>query len=80
MPGSDESNRVNTKAALALVTTPKSEGGVGVLKLKTQNEAFLFKNMHKPFNRLDIPWVNFVWEKYYSNGKLPSHVRKGSFW
>ena len=56
------------------------EGGVGVLNLKTQNEAFLVKNMHKPFNRLDIPWVNLVWEKYYSNGKLPSHVRKGSFW
>jgi len=30
--------------------------------------------------RLDLPWVNLVWEKHYGNGKLPSHIRKGSFW
>lgn len=28
----------------------------------------------------DIPWVHLVWETHYSNGKLPSHVKKGSFW
>jgi hypothetical protein len=40
----------------------------------------LTKNLNKFFNRLDLPWVNLVWEKHYGNGKLPSHIRKGSFW
>ena len=26
-----------------------------------------------------LPWVHLIWEKYYSNGKLPNHTRKGSF-
>jgi hypothetical protein len=78
--GSDENNRVNAKAAWTLVTKSKEEGGLGVIDLKTQNEALLLKNLHKFFNRADIPWVHLVWEKHYRNGKLPSHVKKGSFW
>jgi hypothetical protein len=38
------------------------------------------KNLHKFFNKKDLPWVNLVWEKHYKNGKLPNHTRKGSFW
>jgi hypothetical protein len=53
--GSDENNRVNAKAAWTMVTRAKDEGGLGVLDLKTQNEALLIKNLHKFFNRLDIP-------------------------
>lgn len=30
-------------------------------------------------NREEIPWVKLIWEKYYPNGKLPSHTKKGSF-
>ena len=48
--------------------------------MQTQNEALLIKNLHKFFNKLDIPWVHLVWEKYYNNGKLPNHTKKGSFW
>lgn len=62
-----------------MVTRAKDEGGLGVLDLKTQNEALLIKNLHKFFNKIDIPWVKLVWEKYYSNGKLPNHTKKGSF-
>jgi len=40
----------------------------------------LLINLHKFYNKHDIPWVNLVWEKHYGNGKLPSHIRKGSFW
>jgi hypothetical protein len=76
--GSDENNRINAKAAWPLVT--KIEGGLGVLDLKTQNEALLLKNLHKFFNKEDIPWVKLVWEKHYTNGKLPNHTKKGSFW
>lgn len=78
--GSHDNNRVNAKAAWTLVTTPKPEGGLWVLDLKTQNEALLIKNLHKFFNKVDVPWVKLVWEKYYNNGKLPNHIKKGSFW
>jgi hypothetical protein len=77
--GSDESNRVNAKAAWTLVTKHKTEGGLGVLDLQTQNEALLLKNLYKFFNRCDIPWVQLVWEKYYSNGRLPNHTKKDPF-
>jgi hypothetical protein len=36
--------------------------------------------LHNFFNRADIPWVHLVWEKYYSTGKLPNHIKKGFFW
>jgi len=62
------------------VTLPKSEGGLGVLNLRTQNEALLLKYLHKFFNKVDTPWVHLIWEKYYSNGTLPSDQKKGSFW
>lgn len=41
-----------------MVILPKKEGGLGVLNLKTQNEALLLKYLHKFFNKADIPWVN----------------------
>ena len=67
------------KVVLEMVCHPKYEG-LGVLKLKTRNEALQLKNLHKNFNRQDIPWVQLIWEKYYTNGKLPAnHVKKGSF-
>ena len=60
---------------------PKTEGGLGVLNLQTQNDALLLKNLHKFFNRHDIPWVNLIWERHYSNGSLPSTSNlKDSFW
>jgi len=52
-----------------------------VLNLQTQNDALLLKNLHKFFNRMDIPWVQLVWERYYNDGSLPSSTRRqGSFW
>jgi len=67
------------KVVFEMVCHPKYEG-LGVLKLKPRNEALQLKNLHKNFNRQDIPWVQLIWEKYYTNGKLPAnHVKKGSF-
>lgn len=63
-----------------MVTKPKEYGSLGVLDLKTQNEALLLKHLHKFFNRANVPWVQLVWEKHNSNGKLPSHIKKCSFW
>lgn len=68
------------KAAWKMVCIPKDEGVLGVIDIEKQNKALLTKNLHKFFNRLDVPWVNLVWENHYRNGKLPSHIRKGSFW
>ena len=68
------------KAAWELVCLPKSEGGLGVLNLQTQNEALLLKYLHKFFNRQNIPWVNLIWERHYANGSLlASSSLKGSF-
>lgn len=58
----------------------KGRGGLGVINIRTQNEALLIKHLHKFFNKEDIPWVSLVWEKYYSSGKLPGNSKKGSFW
>ena len=48
------------KAEWPPVIRSKDEGGLGVLDLKSQNEALLLKNLHKFFNRADIPWVHLV--------------------
>jgi hypothetical protein len=50
----------NPLAAWNRVTRPKSEGGLGVLKISVQNDALLLKNYHKFFNRLDLPWVHLL--------------------
>jgi hypothetical protein len=74
--GSDINARSSPKAAWSMVCLPKEEGGLGVLNLKTQNEALLLKNLHKFYNKVDTPWVHLVWDKHYHNGKLPSHIKK----
>lgn len=51
-----------------------------MIDIEKQNKALLTKNLHKFINREDLPWVHLVWEKHYKNGRLPSHIRKGSFW
>ena len=78
--GADLNARTPPKAAWHMVCLPKAQGGLGVINLTTQNEALLLKNLHKFFNRLDIPWVHLIWEKHYQNDKLPSTIKKGSFW
>jgi hypothetical protein len=56
------------------------KGGMGVIKLRAQNEALLLKNLHKFFNNDDFPWIHLIWGQYYHNGKLPSNTSKGCFW
>ena len=36
--------------------------------------------LHKFFNHHDIPWVNLVWEAYYSNRQLTDKLSLCSFW
>ena len=59
---------------------PKNQGGLGVIDIFVQNKALLLKNLHKFYNRHNIPWVNLIWESYYSNDSLPGNSWMGSFW
>lgn len=53
--GSKVNNTKAPKAAWNMVCKPKSEGDLGVLNLRVQNEALLLKNLHKFFNKADLP-------------------------
>jgi hypothetical protein len=65
-----------------LVCVPKEDGGLSVINLRVQNESLLLKHLHKFYNHVDTPWVQMVWNKYYSGNRLPSlqGPQKGSFW
>jgi hypothetical protein len=67
-------------AAWKMVTKPKTKGGLGVIRLTLQNDVLLMKNLHKFYMKEDLPWVQLLWTRYYSNGKLPGANKKGSFW
>jgi hypothetical protein len=77
--GADLNAKSPPKAAWEMLCIPKKEGGLGVINLRAQNKALLLKNLHKFFNRLDVPWVHLLWEKLYSSGNLLGQIRIGSF-
>lgn len=58
----------------------QKDGGLGVLQISTQNDALLMKFLHKFYNKADLPWVHLLWDKYYSDGKMPGDKVVGSFW
>jgi hypothetical protein len=67
-------------AAWDLVCRPKKKGGLGVLNLKIQNEGLLLKYLHKFYNKTDTPWVQLLWNTYYT-GKVPHALDPcGSLW
>jgi hypothetical protein len=75
--GSDINAKKPPLVAWSLGARPKSEGGLGILNIATHNDAFLLKNSHKFFNRVDCPWVKLIWDNYYSSGNLPGSRPKG---
>jgi hypothetical protein len=78
--GSNLNAKQPSKAAWPSVCLPKSEGGLGVINLEIHNNSLLLKFLNKFYTKADIPWVHLVWNNYYSNGRLPGHQRRGSFW
>jgi hypothetical protein len=62
-----------------MITQPKSNRGLGVVRLETHNKALLLKYLHNFFNNYDLPWVNLIWNNYYRSDRLPSCSRIGSF-
>ena len=64
-----------------MVCDTKDNGGLGVLNLRTHNECLLLKNLHKFYNKADLPWVHLIWNQYYPQDRLPiTGARRGSFW
>jgi hypothetical protein len=54
--GNDTSSKKSPLVAWSMVTQRKVNGGLGVLRLETQNDALLLKFFHKFFNSYDLPW------------------------
>jgi hypothetical protein len=78
--GGDINAKKPPMVAWKLVTRPKRKGGLGVIRLRLQNDALLMKYLHKFFSKEDLSWVQLIWRKYYSNGRLPGQTKKGPFW
>ena len=78
--GPDLEDHRPAMVAWSTVCRPKNQGGLGVIDIFVQNKALLLKNLHKFYNRHNIPWVNLIWESYYSNDSLPGNSWMGSFW
>lgn len=67
-------------AAWELVQKPKHKGGLGVINLSMHNDALLLKQLDKFYRKVDVQWVNLIWQKYYQT-EVPHLAReKGSFW
>jgi hypothetical protein len=77
---SDVQAKGSALVAWKKICRPKAQGGLGVLDLNIQNKALLLKNLHKFYNRQDIPWVQLIWNSYYTNGAIPGNQLEGSFW
>jgi hypothetical protein len=58
--GNDVNSNRSALAVWSIITQPKHNGGLGVVRLETQNKALLLKFVHKFFNKHDLPWVNLV--------------------
>jgi hypothetical protein len=69
----DKEDKIQGKclASWEMICGPNEQGGLGVLNLRTHNNALVMKKFHKFYNHKDIPWVNLVWHAYCSNGKIP---------
>ena len=70
--GSNVNDKGPPKAAWHMVCLPKEEGGLGVINLKTHNEALLLKNLHKFFKKSDIPWL--IWSGRNTTEMVNSQV------
>ena len=79
--GSDVNAKIKSLVAWPKVAKPKDKGGLGVIDLRTQNEALLLNHLDKLYNKKDIPWVNMIWNSCYSQGQIPHATGdRGSFW
>lgn len=59
------------------VCKPKMQGGIGILDVNLHNKALMMKC--GKINKDPLPWVQLIWEKYYSHS-LPESKLEGSSW
>ena len=78
--GNSEQKKHGNLVAWQMVQMPKDKGGLRVINLRLQNDALLLKHLDKFYNKVDVPWVQLVWFKYYSNKVLHAACEVGSFW
>jgi hypothetical protein len=69
--GPDVAGRGKPLVAWAKVTTPKDKGGLGLKILRIMNDALLLKQLHKFYNKEEVPWVQLIWNTHYANGQIP---------
>lgn len=69
----------NSLATWDMVCKPKNKGGLGIINLKTQNEALLMKHLYKFYNKYDLPWFKLIWGRYYQNATPHAEKEVGSF-
>ena len=76
----DTGEKCNSLAAWPMVRRPKKSGGLGILDLHVQNDALLLKLLHKFYNQHGTPWVNLIWNTYYTD--IVPHATEpcDSFW
>ena len=46
---------------------PENKGGLGVLDMKTQNQAHLLKYLENNYYKKDVQWRNLIWPSKYQN-------------
>lgn len=68
----DPNAKVHSLAAWDLVCQPKKKKGTRSHKSGTT----------KYFNKMELPRVDLIWNKYYSHSNMPphAHIGKGFFW
>jgi hypothetical protein len=73
--GSDINAKGKSMVAWPKTTRSKNKGGLGIIDLRSQNDALLLKHLDKFYFKKDTPWVNLVWDSYYSQGQIPHATR-----
>lgn len=62
------------------VTTPKDNGGLGMVNFRVHNRALLMKHLYKFYNKQSTPWVHLIWNSHYKEGRIPHNSsEKGLF-
>ena len=76
----DQGDKCNSLASWDMICKPKACGGLSILNLHVQSDALLLKFLHKFYNHWDLPWVELIWNTYYTH-KIPHATDPcGSFW
>jgi len=79
--GSDSNAKMKPLVAWKKCAKPKRKGGLGIINLRSQNNALLLKHLDKFYNKKEIPWVKLIWNAHYPIGQVPHAITdRGSFW